>query len=123
MVVCFPVFCLGLFFVGGGVYFFIIIIFLWAASIPCAKECLTVNLSVPPQAYPCTNDKECEVGRYCHSPHQATSACMMCRRKKKRCHRDGMCCPGNRCNNGTAAPLGCSAENQSVDITCFYECA
>lgn len=52
------------------------------------------------QVYPCTNDKECEVGRYCHSPHQASSACMLCRRKKKRCHRDGMCCPGNRCNNG-----------------------
>ncbi|XP_074849570.1 dickkopf-related protein 2 isoform X2 [Carettochelys insculpta] len=52
------------------------------------------------EVYPCTNDKECEVGRYCHSPHQATSACMICRRKKKRCHRDGMCCPGNRCNNG-----------------------
>ncbi|KAG8134475.1 hypothetical protein E2320_007586 [Naja naja] len=58
-----------------------------------------------PQAYPCTNDKECEVGKYCHSPHQATSACMVCRRKKKRCHRDGMCCPGNRCNNGICIPV------------------
>ncbi|NWR52711.1 DKK2 protein, partial [Regulus satrapa] len=57
------------------------------------------------EAYPCTNDKECEVGRYCHSPHQASSACMMCRRKKKRCHRDGMCCPGNRCNNGICIPV------------------
>ncbi|XP_074806091.1 dickkopf-related protein 2 isoform X2 [Natator depressus] len=57
------------------------------------------------EAYPCTNDKECEVGRYCHSPHQATSACMICRRKKKRCHRDGMCCPGNRCNNGICIPV------------------
>uniref|UniRef100_A0A803VFR3 Dickkopf N-terminal cysteine-rich domain-containing protein n=1 Tax=Ficedula albicollis TaxID=59894 RepID=A0A803VFR3_FICAL len=57
------------------------------------------------EAYPCSNDKECEVGRYCHSPHQATSACMMCRRKKKRCHRDGMCCPGNRCNNGICTPV------------------
>ncbi|XP_037992364.1 dickkopf-related protein 2 isoform X1 [Motacilla alba alba] len=76
-----------------------------AASIPCAKECLTVDFSLPRQAYPCTNDKECEVGRYCHSPHQATSACMMCRRKKKRCHRDGMCCPGNRCNNGICIPV------------------
>ncbi|EPY81184.1 hypothetical protein CB1_000750012 [Camelus ferus] len=46
------------------------------------------------------SDKECEVGRYCHSPHQGSSACMVCRRKKKRCHRDGMCCPGTRCNNG-----------------------
>uniref|UniRef100_A0A8D0GPC2 Dickkopf-related protein 2 n=1 Tax=Sphenodon punctatus TaxID=8508 RepID=A0A8D0GPC2_SPHPU len=57
------------------------------------------------QAYPCTNDKECEIGRYCHSPHQTTSACMICRRKKKRCHRDGMCCPGNRCNNGICIPV------------------
>ncbi|XP_032080253.1 dickkopf-related protein 2 [Thamnophis elegans] len=56
-------------------------------------------------AYPCTNDKECEVGKYCHSPHQTTSACMVCRRKKKRCHRDGMCCPGNRCNNGICIPV------------------
>ncbi|XP_042557824.1 dickkopf-related protein 2 [Dipodomys spectabilis] len=57
------------------------------------------------QAYPCSSDKECEVGRYCHSPHQGSSACMVCRRKKKRCHRDGMCCPGNRCNNGICIPV------------------
>ncbi|KAF7464026.1 Hypothetical predicted protein [Marmota monax] len=30
---------------------------------------------------------------------------MACRRKKKRCHRDGMCCPGNRCNNGICIPV------------------
>ncbi|XP_038610865.1 dickkopf-related protein 2 [Tachyglossus aculeatus] len=57
------------------------------------------------EAYPCSSDKECEVGRYCHSPHQGSSACMVCRRKKKRCHRDGMCCPGNRCNNGICVPV------------------
>ncbi|KAB0368390.1 hypothetical protein FD755_020156 [Muntiacus reevesi] len=56
-------------------------------------------------AYPCSSDKECEVGRYCHSPHQGSSACMVCRRKKKRCHRDGMCCPGTRCNNGICIPV------------------
>lgn len=57
------------------------------------------------QAYPCVSDKECEVGRYCYSPHQAPSSCMVCRRKKKRCHRDGMCCAGNRCNNGICIPV------------------
>lgn len=57
------------------------------------------------QAYPCSSDKECEIGRYCHSPHQGSSACMVCRRKKKRCHRDGMCCPGTRCNNGICIPV------------------
>ncbi|XP_077428045.1 dickkopf-related protein 2 [Vanacampus margaritifer] len=51
------------------------------------------------QVYPCSNDKECSVGSYCHSPHQAPSRCLACRRRKKRCHRDAMCCPGNRCHN------------------------
>ncbi|XP_061736305.1 dickkopf-related protein 2 isoform X2 [Nerophis ophidion] len=51
------------------------------------------------QVYPCSNDKECSVGSYCHSPQQAPSRCLGCRRRKKRCHRDAMCCPGNRCNN------------------------
>ncbi|XP_063316133.1 dickkopf-related protein 2 [Pelobates fuscus] len=57
------------------------------------------------QPYPCVSDKECEVGKYCYSPHQAPSSCMICRRKKKRCHRDGMCCTGNRCNNGICIPV------------------
>ncbi|MEE6460485.1 hypothetical protein FKM82_000988 [Ascaphus truei] len=57
------------------------------------------------QTYPCISDKECEVGRYCYSPHQSASSCIICRRKKKRCHRDGMCCPGNRCNNGICIPV------------------
>lgn len=51
------------------------------------------------QVYPCSNDKECSVGSYCHSPQQAPSRCLACRRRKKRCHRDAMCCPGNRCHN------------------------
>ncbi|XP_007531294.1 dickkopf-related protein 2 [Erinaceus europaeus] len=57
------------------------------------------------QAYPCSSDKECEVGRYCHSPQHGVSACMGCRRRKKRCHRDGMCCPATRCNNGICIPV------------------
>ncbi|XP_061685174.1 dickkopf-related protein 2 isoform X1 [Syngnathoides biaculeatus] len=51
------------------------------------------------QVYPCSNDKECSVGSYCHSPQQAPSRCLACRRRKKRCHRDAMCCPGNRCHS------------------------
>ncbi|XP_013863203.1 dickkopf-related protein 2 isoform X2 [Austrofundulus limnaeus] len=66
-----------------------------------------VNRSAPvtkkhkshPQVYPCSNDKECSVGSYCHSPQQASSRCLACRRRKKRCQRDAMCCPGNRCSN------------------------
>ncbi|XP_067107072.1 dickkopf-related protein 2 [Osmerus mordax] len=51
------------------------------------------------QVYPCSSDKECSVGSYCHSPQQAPSRCLTCRRRKRRCHRDAMCCPGNRCSN------------------------
>ncbi|XP_035272629.1 dickkopf-related protein 2 isoform X1 [Anguilla rostrata] len=51
------------------------------------------------QVYPCSNDKECSVGSYCHSPQHAPSRCLTCRRRKKRCNRDTMCCPGNRCSN------------------------
>lgn len=56
-------------------------------------------LLFPQQVYPCSSDKECSVGSYCHSPQQAPSRCLTCRRRKKRCHRDAMCCPGNRCSN------------------------
>ncbi|XP_016890593.1 dickkopf-related protein 2 isoform X2 [Cynoglossus semilaevis] len=56
------------------------------------------------QVYPCSNDKECSLGSYCHSPQHAPSRCLTCRRKKKRCHRDAMCCPGNRCGNYICVP-------------------
>ncbi|ROL46505.1 Dickkopf-related protein 2, partial [Anabarilius grahami] len=55
--------------------------------------------------YPCSSDKECMVGTYCHSPQHAPSRCLTCRRRKKRCHRDGMCCPGNRCSNYICIPI------------------
>ncbi|KAM6940333.1 dickkopf-related protein 2 isoform 1-T1 [Xenentodon cancila] len=59
----------------------------------------------PQQVYPCSNDKECSVGSYCHSPQQSPSRCVSCRRRKKRCHRDAMCCPGNRCSNYICVPV------------------
>ncbi|TNN55064.1 Dickkopf-related protein 2 [Liparis tanakae] len=52
-----------------------------------------------------SNDKECSVGSYCHSPQQAASRCLTCRKRKKRCHRDAMCCPGNRCSNYMCVPI------------------
>ncbi|XP_016402936.1 dickkopf-related protein 2-like, partial [Sinocyclocheilus rhinocerous] len=57
------------------------------------------------QGYPCSSDKECTVGTYCHSPQHAPSRCLTCRRRKKRCHRDNMCCPGNRCSNYICIPI------------------
>uniref|UniRef100_A0A3Q3KPB1 Uncharacterized protein n=1 Tax=Monopterus albus TaxID=43700 RepID=A0A3Q3KPB1_MONAL len=51
----------------------------------------TKKYNILAQVYPCSNDKECSVGSYCHSPQQAPSRCLTCRRRKKRCHRDAMC--------------------------------
>ncbi|KAG9275622.1 dickkopf-related protein 2 [Astyanax mexicanus] len=59
----------------------------------------------PVQMYPCSSDKECSVGSYCHSPQHAPSRCLTCRRRKKRCNRDSMCCPGNRCSNYICTPF------------------
>ncbi|XP_067297084.1 dickkopf-related protein 2 [Pseudorasbora parva] len=61
--------------------------------------------NIPAQGYPCISDKECMVGTYCHSPQHAPSRCLTCRRRKKRCHRDAMCCPGNRCSNYICIPI------------------
>uniref|UniRef100_A0A8C1U5Q7 Dickkopf WNT signaling pathway inhibitor 2 n=1 Tax=Cyprinus carpio TaxID=7962 RepID=A0A8C1U5Q7_CYPCA len=61
--------------------------------------------NIPAQGYPCSSDKECTVGTYCQSPQHAPSRCLTCRRRKKRCHRDNMCCPGNRCSNYICTPI------------------
>ncbi|KAL6118206.1 uncharacterized protein ACO6RY_03052 [Pungitius sinensis] len=54
----------------------------------------------------CMSDLECIEGSYCHAPSQgpAHPRCHTCRRRKRRCHRDGMCCPGNRCSNHVCVP-------------------
>ncbi|KAI3376494.1 hypothetical protein L3Q82_016454 [Scortum barcoo] len=56
--------------------------------------------------YQCMSDLECSEGSYCHAPTKgpAHSRCHTCRRRKRRCHRDGMCCPGNRCSNNICVP-------------------
>ncbi|GAA6225447.1 dickkopf-related protein 2-like [Lates japonicus] len=62
--------------------------------------------SVDLALYQCMSDLECSEGSYCHAPTKgpAHSRCQTCRRRKRRCHRDGMCCPGNRCSNNICVP-------------------
>ncbi|CAL8325960.1 unnamed protein product [Lota lota] len=69
---------------------------------------LPLNRSTSPVAgadfaklYQCISDLECHEGSYCHLPSKRFlySRCKACRQRKRRCHRDGMCCPGNRCSN------------------------
>lgn len=56
------------------------------------------------QPYPCAEDEECSTDEYCASPTRGTGAgaqiCLTCRKRRKRCMRHAMCCPGNYCKNG-----------------------
>ncbi|KAK3554807.1 hypothetical protein QTP70_033759 [Hemibagrus guttatus] len=74
-----------------------------AAHLPPKKS------NVPVQVYSiekhCSSDKDCVVSSYCQSSQHTPSRCVTCRRKKKRCHRDAMCCPGNRCSNFICVPF------------------
>ncbi|CAK7314007.1 Dickkopf-related protein 1 [Vulpes lagopus] len=63
------------------------------------------------QPYPCAEDEECSPEEYCASPGRAGGAggagapvCLACRKRRKRCMRHAMCCPGNYCKNGICMP-------------------
>ncbi|XP_077400902.1 dickkopf-related protein 2-like [Vanacampus margaritifer] len=64
----------------------------------------------------CISDLECSEGSYCHEPDSGPvhSRCRTCRRRKRRCHRDGMCCPGNRCSNSVCVPDAHVAASQQI---------
>ncbi|XP_045067742.1 dickkopf-related protein 2-like [Coregonus clupeaformis] len=62
---------------------------------------------VPERVYPCSSDLECGKGSFCHAPSRNPSPqrCHTCRQRKRRCHRDAMCCPVNHCSNNICTPL------------------
>uniref|UniRef100_A0A8D3B4L8 Dickkopf N-terminal cysteine-rich domain-containing protein n=1 Tax=Scophthalmus maximus TaxID=52904 RepID=A0A8D3B4L8_SCOMX len=62
------------------------------------------------------SDLECSEGSYCHATSKgpAHSRCQTCRRRKRRCHRDSMCCPGNRCSNDICVPDDDSFVSQRI---------
>uniref|UniRef100_A0A667YVB5 Dickkopf WNT signaling pathway inhibitor 1a n=1 Tax=Myripristis murdjan TaxID=586833 RepID=A0A667YVB5_9TELE len=49
------------------------------------------------QSSVCADDEECGADEFCND---ARGACLPCRKSRKRCARDSMCCAGNRCSNG-----------------------
>ncbi|KAJ7324598.1 hypothetical protein JRQ81_017618 [Phrynocephalus forsythii] len=57
----------------------------------------------------CASDEDCNTEEFC--PNSAsggvhgTPACLACRRRRKRCFRDAMCCSGNYCYHGMCVPL------------------
>uniref|UniRef100_A0A8C5PE86 Dickkopf N-terminal cysteine-rich domain-containing protein n=1 Tax=Leptobrachium leishanense TaxID=445787 RepID=A0A8C5PE86_9ANUR len=56
--------------------------------------------------YICTEDDDCTLDEFCHVSRNVNSmVCMACRKRRKRCMRDTMCCMGNYCNNGICVPM------------------
>uniref|UniRef100_A0A3B4UII4 Dickkopf WNT signaling pathway inhibitor 1 n=1 Tax=Seriola dumerili TaxID=41447 RepID=A0A3B4UII4_SERDU len=49
----------------------------------------------------CTDDEDCGGDEFCND---VRGACLPCRKSRKRCARDSMCCAGNRCSNGKCLP-------------------
>ncbi|XP_011618711.2 dickkopf-related protein 2-like isoform X1 [Takifugu rubripes] len=64
------------------------------------------GLDIMVSVHQCISDLECAEGSYCHAPTRgsAYARCQMCRRRRRRCHRDGMCCPGNHCSRNVCSP-------------------
>uniref|UniRef100_A0A8C4WBK8 Dickkopf WNT signaling pathway inhibitor 1 n=1 Tax=Gopherus evgoodei TaxID=1825980 RepID=A0A8C4WBK8_9SAUR len=62
----------------------------------------------PLQPYTCSEDEDCAPDEFCSSAPlgagPAVQLCLACRKRRKRCLRHAMCCPGNYCNNGICVP-------------------
>ncbi|XP_029495582.1 dickkopf-related protein 1-like [Oncorhynchus nerka] len=55
----------------------------------------------------CTYNAECGADEFCND---IRGACLPCRKTRKRCARDSMCCAGKRCINGV-----CQASDQDAE--------
>ncbi|XP_055976720.1 dickkopf-related protein 1 [Sorex fumeus] len=68
------------------------------------------------QPYPCAEDEECGLDEFCGVPTRALGSgaqvCLACRKRRKRCMRHAMCCPGNYCKNGICMPSDSTHLNQ-----------
>nr|XP_046211152.1 dickkopf-related protein 1-like [Oncorhynchus gorbuscha] len=62
----------------------------------------TQNMAIDTiQSLSCSTDEECGDHGLCFV---SRGACLPCKRRRKRCIRDTMCCPGNQCSNGVCLP-------------------
>ncbi|MGH0151662.1 UNVERIFIED_CONTAM: hypothetical protein FKN15_020567 [Acipenser sinensis] len=72
------------------------------------------------QNFYCVEDQNCADGEFCYG---SRGVCLSCRKRRKRCLRDAMCCPGNHCSNGLCLPnegeAGHHAEIEETIIESF----
>ncbi|XP_029818456.1 dickkopf-related protein 1 [Manacus vitellinus] len=76
---------------------------------------MTHSNKAPPaatrQPFPCAEDEDCGPEEFCGGAARGGGAplCLSCRRRRKRCLRDAMCCPGMTCSNGERRGCGLGA--------------
>ncbi|XP_046504526.1 dickkopf-related protein 4 [Equus quagga] len=59
----------------------------------------------------CLSDKDCSTRKFCLKPRHEKAFCATCRRLRRRCQRDAMCCPGALCLNDV-----CTATEDATPI-------
>ncbi|NXB70048.1 DKK1 protein, partial [Donacobius atricapilla] len=75
---------------------------------------------VPPQPFPCAEDEDCGPEEFCGGAARGGGAplCLGCRRRRKRCLRDAMCCPGMACSNGEEGDFCLRSSDCAAGLCC-----
>ncbi|XP_043938050.1 dickkopf-related protein 4 [Protopterus annectens] len=63
------------------------------------------------QGFSCLVDEDCGTGKFCHSSGEEEPVCATCRRVRRRCQRNAMCCSGAVCINDV-----CTAVEEGTPI-------
>ncbi|XP_065098920.1 dickkopf-related protein 1b isoform X1 [Paramisgurnus dabryanus] len=70
-------------------------------EVPADSASLNFAIDAPQQPLMCEADEECAEDEFCFL---SRGVCLQCKKRRKRCIRDAMCCPGNHCSNGVCLP-------------------
>ncbi|XP_057703291.1 dickkopf-related protein 1-like [Corythoichthys intestinalis] len=70
-----------------------------------AQDILQINM--------CADDEECGAEEFCND---VRGVCQACRKNRKRCGRDAVCCAGSRCSNGVCQ----TNELDTLDVKAWH---
>ncbi|KAA0725583.1 Dickkopf-related protein 1 [Triplophysa tibetana] len=70
-------------------------------ALPADSGSQNFAIDAPQQPLICEGDEECGEDEFCFL---SRGVCLQCKKRRKRCIRDAMCCPGNHCSNGVCIP-------------------
>ncbi|XP_061601165.1 dickkopf-related protein 1-like [Cololabis saira] len=85
---------------------------------PSSSAGIRVPIDTLQQSAVCTDDEECGGDEFCND---ARGVCLPCRKSRKRCARDSMCCAGNRCSNGVCQANEVYSTDASITYTGWHK--